>query len=189
MAPKSPVVRITACYHTAIRGCKCSRHLRNGKAVRIKIVLTLVMALACGAASALSLSIPKALIDKAVQAKFPREKLSIRLDNPVTKFVKDSQKIELCGNWVSKLPSKAGDFCIDFHPLWNKAKGDIEISKVHILKLSTSEGSEVPKAIEALLNSTVLTLLDGISAYHVPDMVGKHIEAIEVQESSFKLQF
>lgn len=157
--------------------------------MRINIVLSLVMALACGAASALSLSIPKTLIDKAVQAKFPREKLSIRLDNPVTKFGKDSQKIELCGNWASKLPSRAGDFCINFHPLWNKAKGDIEISKVQLLKLSTGEGSEVPKAIEVLLNNTVLTLLDGISAYHVPDLVGKHIEAIEVQESSFKLLF
>ena len=157
--------------------------------MRINIVLSLLMALACGAASALSLSIPKTLIDKAVQAKFPREKLSIRLDNQVTKFGKDSQKIELCGNWASKLPSRAGDFCINFHPLWNKAKGDIEISKVQLLKLSTSEGSEVPKAIEALLNNTVLTLLDGISAYHVPDLVGKHIEAIEVQESSFKLLF
>ena len=60
---------------------------------------------------------------------------------------------------------------------------------MQLLKLSTSEGSEVPKAIEALLNNTVLTLLDGISAYHVPDLVGKHIEAIEVQESSFKLLF
>jgi hypothetical protein len=32
-------------------------------------------------------------------------------------------------------------------------------------------------------------MLDGTTVYHVPDMVGKNLESIEVQENSFKLIF
>jgi hypothetical protein len=32
-------------------------------------------------------------------------------------------------------------------------------------------------------------VLDGTSVYHVPDMIGKKLDAIEVQENSFKLIF
>ena len=61
-------------------------------------------------AAALSLSIPKPLIDLAVAKKFPKEKLTITLDQPVTKFSKERQKIELCGTWASKLPQRKGEF-------------------------------------------------------------------------------
>ena len=73
--------------------------------------------------------------------------------------------------------------------VWNKAKGDIEISKVNILKLTAGDDKELPSAVASTLNATLLTLLDGTSVYHVPDMVGKRLESIEVQESSFKLIF
>jgi hypothetical protein len=140
-------------------------------------------------AAALSLSIPKPLIDLAVAKKFPKEKLTITLDQPVTKFSKERQKIELCGTWASKLLQRKGEFCVDTQPVWNKDKGDIEISKVNILKFITSDGKELSSSITATLNSTLLTVLDGTSVYHVPDMIGKKLDAIEVQENSFKLIF
>ena len=139
--------------------------------------------------SALSLNIPKSLIDLGMAKKFPKEKLTITLDQPVTKFSKERQKIELCGTWASKLPQRSGEFCVDTQPVWNKEKGDIEISKVNILKLTTADGKELSSTIAGTLNSTLLTLLDGTSVYHVPDMVGKKLDAIEVQENSFKLIF
>lgn len=143
----------------------------------------------CSMANALSLSISKTLIDKAVSAKFPKEKLTIKLDQPSTKFDKERQKIALCGTWASKLPQKSGEFCLDFQPQWNKAKGDIQIAKVNILKLTEGENKAMPSALKATLNNTLLTLLDGTSVYHMPDMIGKHVDSIEVNDSSFKLQF
>ena len=148
-----------------------------------------MLSLMCSAAMAISLSIPKTLIDGAVAKKFPKEKLTITLDKPSTKFNKDRQKIELCGTWASKVPQRSGEFCVDTQPVWNKAKGDIEISKVNILKLTAGDDKELPSAVASTLNATLLTLLDGTSVYHVPDMVGKRLESIEVQESSFKLIF
>ena len=139
--------------------------------------------------SALSLNIPKSLIDLGMAKKFPKEKLTITLDQPVTKFSKERQKIELCGTWASKIPQRSGEFCVDTQPVWNKEKGDIEISKVNILKLVTADGKELSGAISGTLNSTVLTLLDGTSVYHVPDMIGKRLDAIEIQDNSFKLIF
>ena len=139
--------------------------------------------------SALSLNIPKSLIDLGMAKKFPKEKLTITLDQPVTKFSKERQKIELCGTWASKIPQRSGDFCVDTQPVWNKEKGDIEISKVNILKLVTADGKELSGAISGTLNSTVLTLLDGTSVYHMPDMIGKRLDAIEIQDNSFKLIF
>ncbi len=140
-------------------------------------------------ALAISLSIPKSLIDIGVAKKFPKEKLTITLDKPATKFSKERQKIELCGVWASKLPQRSGEFCVDTQPVWNKDKGDIEISKVNILKLTAADGKELSGTVMNALNSTLLTLLDGTSVYHVPDMVGKRLDNIEVQESSFKLIF
>ena len=140
-------------------------------------------------AVAISLSIPKTLIDIGVAKKFPKEKLTITLDKPATKFSKERQKIELCGVWTSKLPQRSGEFCVDTQPVWNKDKGDIEISKVNILKLTAADGKELSGTVMNTLNSTLLTLLDGTSVYHVPDMVGKRLDNIEVQESSFKLIF
>ena len=140
-------------------------------------------------ALSISLSIPKSLIDIGVAKKFPKEKLTITLDKPATKFSKERQKIELCGVWTSKLPQRSGEFCVDTQPVWNKDKGDIEISKVNILKLTAADGKELSGTVMNTLNSTLLTLLDGTSVYHVPDMVGKRLDNIEVQESSFKLIF
>lgn len=157
--------------------------------MNLRIISSLLLSLMCSAAMAISLSIPKTLIDGAVAKKFPKEKLTITLDKPSTKFNKDRQKIDLCGTWASKVPQRSGEFCVDTQPVWNKAKGDIEISKVNILKLTAGDDKELPSAVASTLNATLLTLLDGTSVYHVPDMVGKRLESIEVQESSFKLIF
>ena len=154
-----------------------------------KFLITGALLFTIQTAAALSLSIPKSLIDQAVAKKFPKEKITFTLDQPITKFCKERQKIELCGTWASKLPQRAGEFCVDTQPVWNKDKGDIEISKVNILKLTTADGKELSSTISGTLNSTLLTLLDGTSVYHVPDLIGKRLDAIEVQDNSFKLIF
>jgi hypothetical protein len=154
-----------------------------------KFLFASAIFLAVNTVSALSLNIPKSLIDLGVAKKFPKEKLTITLDQPVTKFSKERQKIELCGTWASKIPQRSGEFCVDTQPVWNKEKGDIEISKVNILKLATADGKELSSSISGTLNSTILTLLDGTSVYHVPEMVGKRLDAIEIQDNSFKLIF
>ena len=153
------------------------------------IYLSLAWLLFAGSAHAISISVPKALIDIAVAKKFPKEKATITLDKPTLGLSKQRQKVELCGTWASKLPKANGDFCIDTQPVWNKEKGDIEISKVNVLKLSTADGKELPTTIASTLNATVLTLLDGTSVYHVPDMIGKRLDSIEVQDSGIRLQF
>jgi len=157
--------------------------------MKIKFIFAISLFFTTQSLSALSLSIPKSLIDLSVVKKFPKEKLTIVLDQPTTKFNKERQKIELCGIWTSKLTQRSGDFCIDTQPVWNKEKGDIEISKVNILKLATSDGKELSVSVINTLNSSVLTILDGTSVYHVPDLIGKRLDSIEVQESSFKLIF
>jgi hypothetical protein len=154
-----------------------------------KFLFASAIFLAVNTVSALSLNIPKSLIDLGMAKKFPKEKLTITLDQPATKFSKERQKIELCGTWASKIPQRSGEFCVDTQPVWNKEKGDIEISKVNILKLTTADGKELSGTISGTLNSTVLTLLDGTSVYHVPDMIGKRLDAIEIQDNSFKLIF
>ena len=147
------------------------------------------MAASCHLAQAISLSVPKLLIDNAVAKKFPKEKLTVTLNNPSTRFSKERQKLELCGTWASKLLRQQGDFCIDFTPQWNKVKGDIEISKLSIVKLNYGEDKALPESVASALSSSVLTLLDGTAVYHVPDMVGKYLETIEVQDASLKLGF
>ena len=153
------------------------------------ICFALAWLLCVGSAQAISLNVPKGLIDIAVAKKFPKEKATITLDKPTMALSKARQKVELCGTWASKLPKANGDFCIDTQPVWNKDKGDIEISKVNILKLTTADGKELSAAIANTLNATLLTLLDGTSVYHVPDMIGKRLNSIEVQDSGIKLNF
>ena len=153
------------------------------------ICFALAWLLCVGSAQAISLNVPKGLIDIAVAKKFPKEKATITLDKPTMGLSKQRQKVELCGTWTSKLPKANGDFCIDTQPVWNKDKGDIEISKVNILKLTTTDGKELSAAIANTLNATLLTLLDGTSVYHVPDMIGKRLDSIEVQDSGIRLQF
>jgi hypothetical protein len=153
------------------------------------ICFALAWLLCVGSAQAISLNVPKGLIDIAVAKKFPKEKATIILDKPTMALSKARQKVELCGTWASKLPKANGDFCIDTQPVWNKDKGDIEISKVNILKLTTADGKELSAAIANTLNATLLTLLDGTSVYHVPDMIGKRLDSIEVQDSGIRLQF
>ena len=153
------------------------------------ICFALAWLLCVGSAQAISLNVPKGLIDIAVAKKFPKEKATITLDKPTMALSKARQKVELCGTWASKLPKANGDFCIDTQPVWNKEKGDIEISKVNVLKLSTADGKELSAAVASTLNATVLTLLDGTSVYHVPDMIGKRLNSIEVQDSGIKLNF
>jgi len=168
---------------------KLPQALYDSSAMHSKKVITALFCLGIQSALAISLSVPKALVDMGVAKKFPIEKLTITLDKPVTKFSKERQKIELCGVWMIKLAQRSGEFCVDTQPVWNKEKGDIEISKVNILKLTTADGKELSGAVMNTLNSTLLTRLDGTSIYNVPDMVGKRLENIEVQESSFKLIF
>ena len=153
------------------------------------ICFALAWLLCVGSVQAISLNVPKGLIDIAVAKKFPKEKATITLDKPTMGLSKQRQKVELCGTWASKLPKANGDFCIDTQPVWNKDKGDIEISKVNILKLTTADGKELSAAIANTLNATLLTLLDGTSIYHVPDMIGKRLDGIEVQDSGIRLQF
>ena len=153
------------------------------------IYLSLAWLVFAGSAQAISISVPKGLIDIAVAKKFPKEKATITLDKPTMGLSKQRQKVELCGTWASKLPKANGDFCIDTQPVWNKDKGDIEISKVNVLKFSTADGKELSAAVASTLNATVLTLLDGTSVYHVPDMIGKRLDSIEVQDSGIKLNF
>ena len=153
------------------------------------IYLSMAWLVFAGSAQAISLNVPKGLIDIAVAKKFPKEKATITLDKPTMALSKARQKVELCGTWASKLPKANGDFCIDTQPVWNKEKGDIEISKVNVLKLSTADGKELSAAVASTLNATVLTLLDGTSVYHVPDMIGKRLDSIEVQDSGIKLNF
>jgi hypothetical protein len=153
------------------------------------IFFALAWLLCVGSAQAISLNVPKGLIDIAVAKKFPKEKATITLDKPTMALSKARQKVELCGTWASKLPKANGNFCIDTQPVWNKDKGDIEISKVNILKLTTADGKELSAAIANTLNATLLTLLDGTSVYHVPDMIGKRLDSIEVQDSGIRLQF
>ncbi len=153
------------------------------------ICLALAWLLWAGSVHAISLHVPKGLIDIAVAKKFPKEKATITLDKPTMALSKQRQKVELCGTWASKLPKANGDFCIDTQPVWNKDKGDIEISKVNILKLTTADGKELSAAITNTLNATLLTLLDGTSIYHVPDMIGKRLDSIEVQDSGIRLSF
>ena len=153
------------------------------------ICFALAWLLCVGSVQAISLNVPKGLIDIAVAKKFPKEKATITLDKPTMALSKARQKVELCGTWASKLPKANGDFCIDTQPVWNKDKGDIEISKVNILKLTTADGKELSAAIANTLNATLLTLLDGTSFYHVPDMIGKRLDGIEVQDSGIRLQF
>jgi len=107
--------------------------------MNIKKTITIGLFFVIQSALAISLSIPKPLIDIGVTKKFPKEKLTITLDKPTTKFSKERQKIELCGVWASKLPQRTGEFCVDTQPVWNKEKGDIEISKVNILKLTAAD--------------------------------------------------
>ena len=153
------------------------------------IYIALAWLVFAGSAQAISISVPKGLIDIAVAKKFPKEKATITLDKPTMGLSKQRQKVELCGTWASKLPKANGDFCIDTQPVWNKDKGDIEISKVNVLKLSTADGKELSAAVASTLNATLLTLLDGTSVYHVPDMIGKRLNSIEVQDSGIKLNF
>ena len=153
------------------------------------ICFALAWLLCVGSAQAISLNVPKGLIDIAVAKKFPKEKATITLDKPTMALSKARQKVELCGTWASKLPKANGDFCIDTQPVWNKDKGDVEISKVNILKLTTADGKELSAAIANTLNATLLTLLDGTSIYHVPDMIGKRLDGIEVQDSGIRLGF
>jgi hypothetical protein len=149
-----------------------------------------LLAMSAGfSANALSFSIPKLLIDSAVAKKFPKEKYSIRLDNPSLQMSQERQKIQLCGQWSSKLVQKNGDFCIDFQPQWNKTTGEVEIAKVNLTKLTTGEDKALPAQVASALNDTVLQLLDGTAVYKVPETVGKHLEGIEVQDSSIRLNF
>ena len=58
-----------------------------------KFIIVLFITLFSSLAVAISLSIPKTVIDIFVVKKFPKEKLTILLDKPTTKYSKERQKI------------------------------------------------------------------------------------------------
>lgn len=140
-------------------------------------------------AQALSIGISKEMIDSALIKKFPLQKYTITLDHPILKFKKEIEKIEICGKWSEKITRSTGDFCLDALPVWNKGKGDIEIAKLNILKLNAKDLGELPPEIARALNTSVLNLLDGTSIYHVPDLVGKFLENIQVEDNGLRLLF
>ncbi len=63
--------------------------LKKYDAVQKNILITAALLFAIQTVTALSLSILKSLIDLVVTKKFPKEKLTITLDQPVTKFSKE----------------------------------------------------------------------------------------------------
>ncbi len=140
-------------------------------------------------ACAFSIGVPKTLIDSEIIKKFPIEKYTVTIDHPITKFKKEIKKIEICGSWSEKLTQALGDFCVDAQPRWNKSKGAIEISKINVLKMTVKDFGELPASLSHTLNTSVLILLDGISVYQAPDFIGKHLESIQVDDSSIKLNF
>jgi hypothetical protein len=73
--------------------------------------------------------------------------------------------------------------------IWNKSKGNVEISKVNILKITLGEEKELSNALAATLNTTLLTLFDGTSIYQAPEIIGKNLEGIEITENSLRLKF
>ena len=137
----------------------------------------------------MSFSVPKLLIDTAIAKKFPKEKYGLQLDHPTLQLHKERQKIELCGQWLSKLVQKNGDFCIDFQPQWNKATGEIEIMHVNLLKLTSGDDRALPTSVTRALNGSLMQLLDGTAIYKVPEPVGRQLESIEIQDSSIRLNF
>ena len=157
--------------------------------LRWAVCAGLLLSLASTAVLALSFTIPKPLIESAVSKKFPKEKYSIRLENPSLHLSQERQKIQLCGQWTSKLVQKTGDFCIDFQPQWNKATGEVEIAKVNLIKLTSGEDKALPAQVAQALNGSLLQLLDGTAVYKVPETVGKHLESLEVQSSGIRLNF
>jgi len=155
-----------------------------------KIVITIFLSICTLLnAHAFSIGVPKEIIENAIAKKFPFEKYSLLIDQPVIKFKKELQKIEICGKWLEKISRNSGDFCLDTQPLWNKSKGDIEIKNLNILKLTAKDIGELPPQVNRLLNTSLLTLLDGTSIYHVPEMVGKHLENIQMENNSLSLVF
>jgi len=62
---------------------------------------------------AISIGVPKGIIESAIVKKFPFEKYTVTLDQPVIKFKKEIQKIEICGRWLEKITRNSGDFCLD----------------------------------------------------------------------------
>ena len=154
-----------------------------------RIICLAVILSSMAQAHAFSFGVHKDLIDIAVTKKFQMEKYTLAIDHPITKFKKELAKIELCGTWSEKLTHASGEFCVDVQPRWNKSKGDIEISKINILKINAKDLGELPTALSKTLNATVLSLLDGTSIYHMPDFLGKQLQSIHVDEDSIKLGF
>jgi hypothetical protein len=140
-------------------------------------------------AHAFSIGIPKGVIDTFLNKKFPMEKYTITIDHPITKFKKEIEKIELCGNWSEKLTLTSGEFCVDAQLRWNKRNGDIELSKINLLKINAKGLGELPRSIGQSLNATVLSLLDGTCVYHMTEFMGKHLESIHVEETSLSFKF
>ena len=141
------------------------------------------------ATHAFSFGIPKGVIDTYLNKKFPMEKYTITIDHPITKFKKEIEKIELCGNWSEQLTSTSGEFCVYAQLRWNKSNGDIELSKINLLKINAKELGELPSSISQSLNATVLSLLDGTCVYHMTEFMVKQIESIHVEETNLYFKF
>ena len=93
------------------------------------ICFALAWLLCVGSAQAISLNVPKGLIDIAVAKKFPKEKATITLDKPTMALSKARQKVELCGTWASKLPKANGNFASTPNPCGTRTKGILKYPK------------------------------------------------------------
>jgi hypothetical protein len=151
-------------------------------------VLFLQMGLLSGA-HAISLRVPLSMIESEVAQQLPKEKLSVKIDRIQIKLNPSIQKMQLCGRWTSKLLKGKGDFCLDTQLTWNMNLGAIEIGQFQVIKLCSSDVAEISTKAASTVRHAFQLLLNDVHVYQVPDLIGKKISRIQVQENSFKILF
>ena len=174
---------------TNVWSCAHETNLTMNFLLKRPWILMLILLGMCTDSIAFTVPLPKALIDQALAAKFPKERYGIQLDSPVTRFKPDTQRVELCGVWHLNAPLKSGDFCLDFKPVWNKDKGEIQMSALNILKFTAGADQVLPAPTQQILNAMVLPLLDGTAIYHVPSVVGQRLDNFKIDTNAFDLVF
>ncbi len=151
--------------------------------------LSILVLLAEQSAYAQTIPIPKQLIVSSVNKKFPKEKLGFSINTPILKFIKNTQRVELCASWSVKQLKQQGDFCVDSQLIWESTKGDIVIANMNLLQLSTQDGLQLSLQVKHIINNSIPAILNGTSVYHMPEQIGKYLERIEVNENSLSLVF
>lgn len=171
-----------------------ARRMDNKKTMEIRTPLrtlttTLLLSAFAGSASAMSMEVGQGVINTFVAAKFPKEKMTLTFLNPVISFSKDRQRAALCGDWVSKYPARAGTFCVDAKPAWDKAHGDVVITGVQTTKVDIGSDTTVLPIMLKAINAALLPLLDGTAIYHAPEFIGKMVEKIGVSDTGVLVYF